>query len=157
MKQNWGGVGRYGKVRSTSRLEFKAQDDDLVCDVKGGSYRRSLQGIKPSDFVQIYEWISSKYNLFVSDEFPTSFSEEKTAFGKKQKVQVSSVEHLINFVLNARYLLEKHIEIQPLIKEFQNIADIRDLRHTCSVSFVASIYAHSGYGISFPVSVDRQR
>ena len=106
--------------------------------------------IAPQEFIKICENISCIYNLQITEQFIRKFWEEKTFFGVKRKGQIANImRYFIDFVLDAQCLLEKNIEIEPLIREFKESSDIYELRHACSLAFLSSVYVSQEYAVEF--------
>jgi len=135
------------------KLEFEAADEEFVsCGTARHGHKHNvkfLHHITPEEFIRTYEDISNRYNLDVTEYFLERFTVEGTAFGKKQKAQVSPIAELINFILDINYFLGKQTEVSPLIKEFNEVGDFGDLQHVCSLALLTSAYASRGYNIEF--------
>ncbi len=131
-------------------LKFEAKDAEFVSLGNASTNIRLTHEIAPEQFIKIYESICSQYNLQITEEFIKRLWEEETFFGVKRKAQIANIiPYIIDFVLDAHYLLGKGIEIGPLIKEFKASGHIGELRHACSLSFLSSMYASKKYTVQF--------
>ena len=130
-------------------IEFKIKDDDFISLGNRAHNIKLSRDIEPEKFIEIYKKITEEYEFQITQDFYQKFKEERTAFGKKQYVGIDPLEYIIDFLIQCNTLLEKGIEISPLFNEFRKSGDIYQLRHSCSLSYLTSIYALNGYEIKF--------
>lgn len=139
------------------KIDFKVFDegyvsyDDRVREVK------HTQGTTPEEFVRIYEKLSNKYNLSITEEFLARFYNKELSLDERQKLPFPYINHLIGFMLDTDYLLEKKIDIKPLIREFNECNNSSELHHTVHLSSLAAIYASVGYSIEFPIRSKKKK
>ena len=131
-------------------LQFEAKDEDFLALGSGSTNIRLTHRITPKEFINIYETVSGTHDLQITQEFIERFWEVGTFFGIKRKAQPAFMaKYFIDFVLDAHCLVERGFQIGPLIQEFKKSSDMSELRHACSLAFLSSIYACSGFGIEF--------
>lgn len=130
-------------------LRFEAKNEDFLTLGSESTNIRLTHHVTPQEFIKIYETVCGTYNLEITEEFMRRFWETTTFFGIKRKAHVSMVKYFLDLVLDTHYLMERDTEIEPLIREFKKSGDMDELRHACSLAFLSSIYACSGYGIEF--------
>ncbi len=132
------------------RLQFEAKDDDFLALGSGSTNIRLTHHITPKEFINIYETVDGNHDLQITEEFMGRFWEISTFFGIKRKSQPMLIwKYFIDFVLDAHCLVEKGFQIEHLIQEFKKSSDMGELRHACSLAFLSSIYACSGFCIEF--------
>lgn len=139
-------------------LRFEVKDEDFLMLGNQSTNIRLTHHIVPQEFIKIYETISRNYNFEITQEFMRRFYKISTFFGIKRKSEVAFMaKYFIDFVLDAHCLVERGIQIEPLIQEFKRSSDMSELQHACSLAFLSSIYACSKYDIEFQrVSRDRR-
>ena len=130
-------------------IEFKIKDSDFISLGNADHNIKLSWDIEPEKFIEIYSTIAKKYGFQITQDFYQKFKEKGWAFGKKQYLQVGILEYIIDFFIQCNSLLENGIEISPLISEFRGSGDIYELYHSCSLSYLTSIYASNGYKIEF--------
>lgn len=127
-------------------LEFQAQDDFIAL----GRHALNLElvwSIRPKEFIELYNKIARDYDFRISPAFYQRFKEKRTVFGKKQSVHIDPLRTIVDFLIQCNTLLEHGIEIGLLLSEFSRAGDIYELRHSCSLSYLVSVYASSGYEV----------
>ena len=131
-------------------LRFEAKDEDFLMFGSASTNIKLTHCIAPQEFIKIYETVSGTYNLEINQGFIRKFYETSTFFGKKRKTQpVYIYKYLIDFILDTHFLMERGIEVKPLVQEFKESSDMDQLRHACSLAFLSSIYAYNGYDIEY--------
>ena len=132
-------------------LRFEAKDEDFLMFGSASTNIKLTHGIAPQEFIKIYETVSGTYNLKISQGFIKKFYVTSTFFGIKRKAQPASIyKYFIDFILNTHYLMERGIEVKPLVQEFKKSGNMAELRHACSLAFLSSTYAYNGYDIEYP-------
>lgn len=136
-------------------LRFEAKDEEWLMFGSASTNIKLTHCIAPQEFIKIYETVCGTYNLeisqgFISQGFIRKFYETSTFFGIKRKAQPAFIyKYLIDFILNTHSLMERGIEVKPLVHEFKKSSDMAELRHACSLAFLSSIYAYNGYDIEY--------
>lgn len=135
--------------KRVKKIEFEIKDSDFVSLGNAAHNTKVSRDIEPEKFIEIYKKITKKYRFQITQDFYQKFKEEMWGFGKKQYFQINILKYIIDFFIQCNTLLENEIEISPLISEFRGSGDIYELRHSCSLSYLTSVYASNDYKIEF--------
>jgi hypothetical protein len=131
-------------------LRFEAKDEDFLILGSEKTNIKLTHYIAPQEFIKIYETVSGTYKLEISQGFIRKFYETITFRGKKREAKPSMIiKYLIDFILDTHSLMERGIEVKPLVQEFKKSSDMAALRHACSLAFLSSIYAYNEYDIEY--------
>jgi hypothetical protein len=131
-------------------LRFEAKDEDFLMFGSASTNIKLTHCIAPQEFIKIYETVSGTYNLEISKGFIRKFYLTSTFFGRERKAQPAFIhKYFIDFILDTHSLMERGIEVKPLVQELKESSDIYQLRHACSLAFLSSIYAYNGYDIEY--------
>lgn len=136
------------------RIEFKVYDDRYVSYGKRVYEVYYTQGTTPDNFIGIYDKLASKYGLTITENFLSRFYNE--AYGKelslqeREKLPFPYIDHLVGFILDLDFLLNKHVSIPPLIKEFHECNNSDELHHAFHLAGLAAICCLSKHKVQFP-------
>ncbi|MFH1485268.1 MAG: hypothetical protein ABIH46_04280 [Chloroflexota bacterium] len=136
------------------RIDFRVLDEGHIS--YGGRVQevRYSQGTTPEDFVRIYQELSDKCGLCVTEDFLAQFYVE--AYGKdlslsqREDPPFPYINHLVGFVLDTDYLVRRGTDVGPLVGQFNESGSVDELHHTFHLSGLAAIYASAKCSISFP-------
>ncbi|MFC1978651.1 hypothetical protein ACFLVP_01550 [Chloroflexota bacterium] len=136
-------------------IKIQVADDKFIAISRPGSTEklnsRMFFGMAPADLVKLFYELVDKYDLNINEDFSNRFLEERTVFGKKQKIDGGALGLAIRFAINIQALIVNgQSNVEYLIKEFKKSGDIYDLRHACSLAYLCSIYKSQKHTIDFP-------
>lgn len=137
----------------SQRIDFRTFDESHITYGNRAREVKYTQGTTPEDFVRIYQELSNKYGLCVTEDFLSRFYhevyEKDLSLTERLELPFPYINYLVGFVLDTHYLLEKGVNIRPLISEFNKSNNSSELRHTIHLSVIAAVYTSGGYSIEF--------
>lgn len=141
-------------MKKNNRIRFCVYDDSYIS--YGNRVREVCHttGTTPDHFVRVYDDLSSKFGLDVTEQhfqrlYREIYKDDFILYGQ-QKRPFPYISLVIDFILNLDYLREKCINISPIIKEFNECTNSYELHHVVVLSSLSAIYTSGGYAINFP-------
>lgn len=128
-------------------LRFEVEGTDSIKLANQSYPIKSIYNVAPDSFIVTFEKIAKIYKFSLTDEFFKRISTtEMEVNGKTQKVLFgNSLGFLVHFFLASNILLDKGIEVKPLISELLKSGGDKEFMHSYSLSILTAAYAMNGY------------
>lgn len=131
------------------KQEFEVDQNGLIKLGYESVNIQQMRKITPSEFIEIFEKIASKFGFSITEEFHetiTTLEFVRKQDGERIKSRLfGGLIDIIDFFVSCNILLKKNIGIEGLVNEFRKSGSNLEFEHVCSLSRLTSTYALNGY------------